>query len=67
MKIKTHFKQGKYYPINKSKYKGNITEIFYRSSLELDFMKYLDRHPAIISWSSEELYILYKHFPETDI
>jgi hypothetical protein len=61
MEQKKHYKQGRYHPRNISKYKGNVNNIFYRSSLELDFMKYLDCHPSILSWSSEELYVFYKH------
>lgn len=54
-----HAKQGMFIPSNPSKYKGRIDLIVYRSSLELKFMKYLDKHPSILEWSSEEEIVPY--------
>ena len=51
--------KGKYRPINPEKYHGNPTMIEYRSSWELNFMKYLDSNPNVISWQSEEKAIWY--------
>lgn len=51
--------KGFFKPKNKNKYIGNVKKIVYRSSLELRFMNYLDQHPDIISWSSEEFSIPY--------
>lgn len=52
--------KGWFTPRNPSKYKGDATNIVYRSSWELRVMKYLDEHPNIIWWASEELPIPYK-------
>ena len=51
---------GKFRPKNISKYKGNSTEIFYRSGWELRFMSYLDKTPSVLKWSSEEIVVPYK-------
>jgi len=51
--------KGKYRVINIQKYRGDPTNVFFRSSLELRFMKFLDTHPDIIRWSSEEVIIPY--------
>lgn len=54
------YNQGIFTPINREKYKGkNIDKIFYRSSWELQFLKYLDRHKDILMYSFECLYIPY--------
>lgn len=50
---------GFFKPLNPQKYIGNPLEIVYRSKLELKFMYYLDRHPDIIEWQSEEFSIPY--------
>lgn len=47
-------------PKNPEKYKGNHKEIWTRSSWETKVMKYLDEHPQVIWWASEELFITYK-------
>jgi hypothetical protein len=47
-------------PKNPQKYKGDSTNIWTRSSWETRVMKYLDTHPQVIWWSSEELFIPYK-------
>lgn len=51
--------KGFFKPKNPTKYKGNPTNIVYRSSWELKLMDYLDRHPDIVSWQSEEFFIPY--------
>jgi len=52
--------QGLFKPINPQKYKGNPTQICFRSSYELKLLTYLDRHPEIVWYSSEELSIPYR-------
>ena len=52
--------QGKYRPQNPSKYKGDPTNIIYRSSWELTVFKYLDTNPSILKWASEEVFIPYR-------
>lgn len=51
--------KGRFKPLNPQKYKGNPTNIIYRSGLELKFMSYLDKHPDVLEWSSEEHRIPY--------
>ena len=53
--------QGKYRPKNPSKYKGDPTNIIYRSSWELTVFKYLDNNPSILKWASEEMFVPYRH------
>ena len=52
--------KGKFRPQNYKKYKGDHTKIIYRSGWELTFMKYLDRQPEVLRWSSEEIVIPYR-------
>ena len=51
---------GKFKPKNYKKYKGDPTQIVYRSLWERRFMVYCDNTPNIIEWGSEELVIPYK-------
>lgn len=51
--------KGKFSPKNPKKYRGDPTNIIYRSGWEKKVMKYLDDNPAIIEWGSEELSIPY--------
>ena len=51
--------KGKFKPHNPGKYIGNPTNIIYRSLWELRFMRYLDSHPNVIEWASEEITIPY--------
>lgn len=51
--------KGKFTPTNPGKYRGNISNITYRSLWELKVMKYLDIHPQVLWWASEELAIPY--------
>ena len=50
---------GKYKVTNKSKYVANLQEVVYRSSWELNYMKYLDRQPNVLEWGSENVIIPY--------
>jgi hypothetical protein len=52
--------QGYFKPKNPSKYKGDPTNIVYRSSWELKLMMYLDNHSDVINWGSEEIIIPYR-------
>lgn len=54
-----NFLQGRYQPLNPSKYKGGLNRIVFRSSWELVAFKFCDQHPAILAWSSEETVIPY--------
>lgn len=51
--------KGKFSPKNPSKYDGDLTKITFRSSWELRFMDWLDKHEDVISWSSESIAIPY--------
>jgi len=51
--------KGRFSPKNPKKYRGDPTNVIYRSLWELRVMKYLDDNPAILEWSSEELAISY--------
>ena len=51
--------QGKFQPTCPRKYKGNRSDIFYRSSWELKMMNYLDRTDGVLEWNSEEIVIPY--------
>lgn len=51
--------KGLYRPKYPEKYKGDHTNIIYRSLWELRVMKYLDQNVNVIEWSSEEIYIPY--------
>ena len=52
--------KGVFKPKHPSKYRGDVSNIIYRSSWELKLMGYLDKHPDVISWSSEEIVIPYR-------
>ena len=51
--------QGKFKPKNPKKYKGDPTNIVYRSSLEFKFMRWCDENKDVISWASEEVIVPY--------
>lgn len=64
---------GKYKIKNLKKYKGNPTQVFYRSSWELSVMLFCDTNPQVKKWSSESIVIPYlcptdnrihKYFPD---
>ena len=52
--------KGKYRPTHPSKYRGNPTNIIYRSLWELKFMKYCDSNANILEWGSEEVIVPYR-------
>lgn len=51
--------KGRYPVVNASKYRGDPTNVIYRSLWELKFMKYCDTNPAVLEWGSEEIVIPY--------
>jgi hypothetical protein len=54
-----NYHQGRFHPQNPEKYKGDYRNIIYRSSWELDFMRWCDRNLNILEWGSEEFFIPY--------
>jgi len=52
--------KGKYQPSFPKKYKGNPTNIVYRSLWERKFMVYCDKNENILEWSSEEIILPYR-------
>jgi hypothetical protein len=57
MNTKAH--RGRYQPKNPEKYRGDASQIVYRSSWELRVMRYFDLHPDILEWNSEGLVVPY--------
>tara|TARA_B100001250_G_scaffold214580_1_gene184103 strand:+ start:1642 stop:2085 length:444 start_codon:yes stop_codon:yes gene_type:complete len=53
-------KSGKYYPRYPRKYRGDPTNIVYRSLWERKFMNYCDITESVNEWASEEFWIPYK-------
>ena len=51
---------GFFRPKNPQKYRGDPTNIIYRSSWELKLMGWFDGHPDVLEWSSEEIIIPYR-------
>lgn len=54
------YHQGRFKPKFPEKYKGDPTNIIYRSSWELNVCSYFDKNPDIIWWGSEEFAIPYR-------
>jgi hypothetical protein len=52
--------KGRYSPKHPEKYKGDPTQIIYRSGWERKLMVYLDENKSVIQWSSEEIAIPYR-------
>jgi hypothetical protein len=52
--------KGKFRPSNTKKYRGNPSNIIYRSLLERKFMVYCDLNENILEWGSEEIVIPYR-------
>ena len=51
---------GKFRPRHPKKYKGDPTNIIYRSLWERKFMVYCDKNQNILEWASEEIAIPYR-------
>ena len=52
--------KGRYSPSHPRKYKGNPSNIIYRSLWERKFMVYCDLNQNILEWGSEEIVIPYR-------
>ena len=52
--------KGKYKPSYPRKYKGDHTNIVYRSLWERKFMVYCDKNENILEWGSEEVVVPYR-------
>lgn len=52
--------KGYFKPKHPKKYKGNPTNIIYRSLYELKLMMFLDKNVNVLEWASEEFFIPYK-------
>ena len=52
--------KGRFKPKNPQKYKGNPTNIIFRSLWERKLMAHLDENKSVIQWSSEEIAIPYR-------
>jgi hypothetical protein len=51
--------KGKFRPNNPAKYRGDITNIVYRSLWELRFMKWCDQNTSVQEWGSETVIVPY--------
>jgi hypothetical protein len=60
MPTEKKFLQGVFSPKNPKKYRGNPTQIIYRSSWERKFMNYCDLKDSIVEWSSETTVVPYR-------
>ena len=52
--------KGRYRPSNPKKYKGDSSNIVYRSLWERKFMVYCDNQTKILEWGSEEIVLPYR-------
>ena len=52
--------KGRYKVANPKKYKGDLTEVVYRSSWELKFMRWCDHNKNVLEWGSETTIIPYR-------
>ena len=55
----TNYKQGFFYPRNLDKFVGKENKAIYRSGLELDYFRILDKNPNVLKWGSEEVVVPY--------
>lgn len=55
----TNYNQGKFTPRHPEKYRGNVENITFRSSWELEYNRFLDNNKNVLEWSSEEIAIPY--------
>jgi len=60
-KMARKYHKGLFKPKKPEKYMGDHTNIVYRSSWELKYMKWLDHSSSVIQWQSEEFCIPYTH------
>ena len=59
MAQKGKYHQGRFTPKFPNKYRGDPTNIIYRSSWELRVMSYLDSNTNVLEWASEEVVVPY--------
>lgn len=52
--------KGRFRPRNPEKYKGDVTQIVFRSSWEIKMMRRLDTDPNVVAWSSECVIVPYR-------
>ena len=52
--------KGRFRPKDPNKYKGDPTKIIYRSLWEFKVFKWMDSHPDVIRWQSEEVIDTYR-------
>ena len=52
--------KGRFRSKNPAKYKGDPTKIIYRSLWEFKFFRFVDEHPDVIWWQSEEVIVPYR-------
>jgi hypothetical protein len=52
--------KGKFRPKFPQKYKGDPSNIIYRSLWERNCMVYFDQNPSVLKWSSEEVIVPYR-------
>lgn len=57
--IYTKTYKGKFRTKNPNKYRGDISNIVYRSLWELRFMKWCDTNPSVEEWGSETVIVPY--------
>jgi hypothetical protein len=60
IRANSRYDQGQFRPRNPQKYKGNPSQIIYRSSWEKKLMNFLDMNSGVVRWSSEEFFIPYR-------
>lgn len=51
--------KGRFRPKHPGKYKGDPSKIIYRSLWEFKFFRYIDDHPDVLWWQSEEVIVPY--------
>jgi hypothetical protein len=51
--------KGRFQPRNPDKYRGDTTQIIFRSSWEVKMMRRLDTDPNVVEWSSESVIVPY--------
>lgn len=52
-------KSGEFHPKNREKYIGKSETIVYRSSWELNALRFFDQNPNVLRWSYEDIKIKY--------
>ena len=55
----TNYKQGFFYPRNLDKFISKDNKAIYRSGLELEYFRILDKNPNVLKWGSEEVVVPY--------